>query len=149
VVVCGVFFGLSSRWIRCLPRCCLSFAKTGNAPEEFDFRQHFLAGHKQIALENAALRQQLAILKREQPRPKLHYRDRLFWIFLMKIWKQWRTALIIVRPATVVSCEVKSRDGIIVAPGNVGDTELEESSDHFIAIPSTNPTTRERAFSRI
>ncbi|PYS40709.1 MAG: hypothetical protein DMG14_09710 [Acidobacteria bacterium] len=61
-----------------------------------------LAGHKQIALENAALRQQLAILKREQPGPKLHYRDRLFWIFLMKIWKQWRTALVIVQPATVV-----------------------------------------------
>src|SRR6267378_3615278 len=35
-----------------------------------------LAGHKQIALENAALRQQLAILKREQPRPKLRHRDR-------------------------------------------------------------------------
>jgi putative transposase len=62
-----------------------------------------LAGHKQIVLENVALRQQLAILKREQPRPKLHYRDRLFWIFLMKIWKQWRTALVIVQPATVIS----------------------------------------------
>ena len=62
-----------------------------------------LAGHKQIALENAALRQQLGILKREQPRPKLHYRDRLFWLVLMKIWKKWRTALVIVQPATVVS----------------------------------------------
>jgi putative transposase len=49
------------------------------------------------------LRQQLAILQREQPRPKLHYGDRLFWIFLMKIWKKWRTALVIVQPATVVS----------------------------------------------
>src|SRR5438093_9571032 len=62
-----------------------------------------LAGHTQIALENVALRQQLAILKREQHRPKLYYRDRLFWIFLMKIWKKWRTALVIVQPATVVS----------------------------------------------
>src|SRR5262245_71021 len=62
-----------------------------------------LAGYKQIALENAALRQQLVILKREQPRPKLHYRDRLFWIMLMKIWNKWRTALVIVQPATVVS----------------------------------------------
>jgi hypothetical protein len=44
-----------------------------------------LAGHTQIALENVALRQQLAILKSEQHRPKLYYRDRLFWIFLMKI----------------------------------------------------------------
>ena len=46
-----------------------------------------LAGHKQIALENAALRQQLVILKRQQPRPKLRHHDRLFWILLMKIWK--------------------------------------------------------------
>ena len=37
-----------------------------------------LAGHKEIALENAALRQQLMILKREQLRPKLRHRDRLF-----------------------------------------------------------------------
>src|SRR5437879_8636780 len=62
-----------------------------------------LAGHKEIALENAALRQQLTILKREQSRPKLRHRDRLFWIALMKIWKQWRTALVVVQPATVVS----------------------------------------------
>jgi putative transposase len=62
-----------------------------------------LVGHREIALENAALRQQLAILKRERPRPKIHHRDRLFWILLMKIWKQWRTALVIVQPATVVS----------------------------------------------
>jgi putative transposase len=62
-----------------------------------------LAGHKEIALENAALRQQLTIFKREQPRKKLRYRDRLFWTALMKIWKQWRTALVVVQPATVVS----------------------------------------------
>jgi putative transposase len=62
-----------------------------------------LAGHKEIALENAALRQQLTILKREQPRPKLRHLDRLFWIAMMKIWKQWRTALVVVQPATVVS----------------------------------------------
>src|SRR5438034_8067049 len=62
-----------------------------------------LAGHKQIALENAALRQQLTIFKRTQPRPKLRHHDRVFWIVLMKIWKQWRTGLVIVQPATVVS----------------------------------------------
>jgi hypothetical protein len=62
-----------------------------------------LAGHKQVALENVALRQQLAILKRERPRPKLFHGDRPFWLLLMKIWKEWRTALVIVEPATVVS----------------------------------------------
>jgi hypothetical protein len=57
-----------------------------------------LDSHKQIALENAALRQQLTILKRRQPRPKLRHHDRRFWIVLMKIWKQWRTVLVIVQP---------------------------------------------------
>jgi putative transposase len=69
----------------------------------FRFIILILAGHKEIALENAALRQQLTILKREQPRPKLQHRHRLFCIALMKIWKRWRTALGVVQPATVVS----------------------------------------------
>ena len=34
--------------------------------------------------------------------------------------------------------EVKSRDGIIVALGNEGDSDLIESSDHFIPVPPTN-----------
>src|SRR5215467_8820560 len=39
-----------------------------------------LGGQKQVALENAALRQQLAVFKRNVPRPKLNNRDRLFWM---------------------------------------------------------------------
>jgi glucosamine--fructose-6-phosphate aminotransferase (isomerizing) len=34
--------------------------------------------------------------------------------------------------------EVKSRDGIIVSVGNENETDLVESSDHYIPIPSTN-----------
>src|ERR1051326_130479 len=37
------------------------------------------------------------------PGPSFVTRDRLFWILPMKIWKEWRTALVIVQPATVVS----------------------------------------------
>ena len=44
-----------------------------------------LAGQKQVALENAALRQQLAVFKRNVPRPKVNNRDRLFWIGLYMI----------------------------------------------------------------
>jgi hypothetical protein len=36
-------------------------------------------GHRQLALENLALRQQLAVYKRTVPRPKLRTTDRLFW----------------------------------------------------------------------
>src|SRR5229473_3187781 len=61
-------------------------------------------GQKQVALENAALRQQLAIFKREVKRPRLRGRDRLFWIGLRTIWKDWKSALVIVRPETVIGC---------------------------------------------
>ena len=60
-----------------------------------------LGGQKQIALENAAMRQQLAVFKRDVKRPRLSLWDRLFWIGLMMLWKDWRSALVVVRPGTV------------------------------------------------
>lgn len=59
-------------------------------------------GHRAVALENLALRQQLGALKRHVKRPTLRRRDRLFWIVLAKTWPSWRTDLIVVRPDTVV-----------------------------------------------
>ena len=55
-------------------------------------------GFETFALENAALRQQLAVFKRNVPRPKLNNRDRLFWIGLCLVWQDWKSALIFVRP---------------------------------------------------
>jgi putative transposase len=62
-----------------------------------------LGGHQQVALENAALRQQLGVFKRDVKRPRLHRWDRLFWIGMRTIWKDWKSALVIVRPETVIS----------------------------------------------
>ena len=59
-------------------------------------------GHRAVALENLALRQQLAVFKRTVRRPQLHHRDRLFWMLLANAWRDWRTALTIVHPDTVV-----------------------------------------------
>jgi hypothetical protein len=59
-------------------------------------------GHRAVALENLALRQQLAALTRTVKRPHLRKRDRLFWILLAKGWREWRTALVVVQPDTVV-----------------------------------------------
>lgn len=59
-------------------------------------------GHRAVALENLALRQQLAVFTRTVPRPGLRHRDRLFWVLFAHAWRDWRTALIIVRPDTVV-----------------------------------------------
>ena len=59
-------------------------------------------GHRAVALENLALRQQLAVFKRTAKRPQLGHRDRLFWMLLANAWRDWRTALIVVHPDTVV-----------------------------------------------
>jgi putative transposase len=55
-----------------------------------------------LALENLALRQQLAVLKEKNPRPRLSRADRVFWLFLSKYWTEWRETLHIVQPATVI-----------------------------------------------
>ncbi len=55
-----------------------------------------------LALENLALRQQVAVLKQQRPRPPLTRMDRAFWVALQQTWKHWAAALIIVQPDTVV-----------------------------------------------
>ena len=54
-----------------------------------------------LALENLALRQQVAIMKRSAKRPRLRNRDRLFWILLARLWRNWQESLIIVKPETI------------------------------------------------
>ena len=61
-----------------------------------------LRGHRELVFENLALRQQLAALHRTTKHARLRARDRLFWIALARSWRNWRTALIVVQPDTVV-----------------------------------------------
>jgi hypothetical protein len=61
-----------------------------------------VGGHRQLALENLALRQQLAVYKRLAPRTTLRPADRLFWTGLARVWTSWRQALVIVSPDTVL-----------------------------------------------
>ena len=58
--------------------------------------------HRELALDNLALRQQLAVWKAREPRPWLTEMDRLFWVFLSRVWTNWRQSLHVVRPETVV-----------------------------------------------
>ena len=55
-----------------------------------------------LLLENLALRQQLADLKRTHPRPRLSPLDRLFWVLARRFWSAWKQALLLVTPETVV-----------------------------------------------
>jgi putative transposase len=62
----------------------------------------FVGFRTNLALEILALRQQVAVLKRKRPRPKLNCLDRLFWTVLRKLWSPWSEVLLIVKPETVV-----------------------------------------------
>ncbi len=68
------------------------------------FRMVWLFGknHRGVVLENLALRQQLSIYKRKHKRPRFVGRDRWFWVTLSVLWKDWRRALVVVHPDTVV-----------------------------------------------
>jgi hypothetical protein len=56
-----------------------------------------------LALENLALRQQLAASTRTLKRPRLKPGERAFWVALSKIWRDWHSPLVLVKPATVIA----------------------------------------------
>ena len=59
--------------------------------------------HRSLVFENLALRQQLAVYRRTRPKPTVRWSDRLFWVGLRLAWPDWKSALVIVRPATVIA----------------------------------------------
>jgi putative transposase len=62
----------------------------------------FFRSRHDTALEILALRQQVAVLKRKRPRPRLNHLDRLFWTTLRHVWSRWAEVLVVVKPETVV-----------------------------------------------
>ena len=62
-----------------------------------------LRDRSDLVAENLLLRQQLAVLARPtRKRPRLRARDKLFWVLVRWLWRDWRRHLILVRPETVV-----------------------------------------------
>lgn len=62
-----------------------------------------LKSRRDLIIENLVLRQQLSTLKAARPRPRLTTVDRLFWVMLRRIWSRWASALIILKPETVIN----------------------------------------------
>ena len=58
--------------------------------------------HRALAVENLVLRQQLAVLKKCTPRPRLTDAERVFWVMLSRVWSDWREPVQIVQPETVL-----------------------------------------------
>jgi len=61
-----------------------------------------------MQIEIVALRHQLAVLQRRaEKRARLGTADRLLWVWLSRVWAQWRSALVIVKPETVIAWQRK------------------------------------------
>ncbi len=56
-----------------------------------------------LQLEILALRHQLSVLQRSLKKPNLTVTDRLLWAWLCGVWRDWKSALVIVKPETVVA----------------------------------------------
>ena len=54
---------------------------------------------RDLVLENLALRHQLAMCSR---RPRVRNADRALWAQLLRRWGEWRSALVVLEPATVI-----------------------------------------------
>src|SRR5215813_4864715 len=65
------------------------------------FRAYFQS-RADLQVEILALRHQIVVLQRRTPKPKLRPADRRFWVGLSQFWSRWRSALSIVKPATVI-----------------------------------------------
>ena len=56
-----------------------------------------------LQLEVLTLRHQLQVLQRTRPRRmRLDKADRWLWMLLSRVWTEWRSALVIVQPETVI-----------------------------------------------
>jgi putative transposase len=57
-----------------------------------------------LQLEILALRHQLHIVNRSRPqRLRLTHVDRMLWVWLSEVWDEWRAAVVIVKPETVLA----------------------------------------------
>ena len=59
-----------------------------------------------LQLEVLALRHQLQVLNRSRrpQRLRLAAADRLLWVWMSRVWTEWRANLVIVKPETVIAC---------------------------------------------
>jgi hypothetical protein len=72
-----------------------------------------LRTRRSLLLENLVLRQQLAVMKRRHPRPRLDLLDKLFWVAVRRFWSGWqrnRVALAQGRIPFVLEADFQSQE---------------------------------------
>ena len=72
-----------------------------------------------LQLENLALRHQIGLLQTSAAgRTKLTSGDRLLWTCLSRLWRDWRSALAIVKPETVIGYNLEQN--VVPKPSVLG-----------------------------
>ena len=88
---------------------------------------------RSLFVENLALRQQISVLKRRHPRPRLTPFDRLFWVTARRAWSSWKQSLIIVTPeAWFAGTELGSASIGAFSPGFAAAPAERESLKRFV-----------------
>jgi hypothetical protein len=71
-----------------------------------------------LIAENFCLRQQLLVLRRRHPRPRLSNADRRFWILASRWFSAWRNSLLIVKGSKLAATGLEGLlDVAIFSPG--------------------------------
>ena len=81
-------------------------------------RTLFLSRHA-LALENLALRQQIATFKDKRPRPPLDGIDRAFWIGLREVWAGWLAT----RQPEFLACHVSAARPLVPSDARINNEE--------------------------
>src|SRR5712691_4179674 len=68
------------------------------------FLRSFVRRDSELLLENLALRHQLQVVLRSNPKPRLRNWDRILWLWIRRFFPgSWKRHLVVVRPETVIS----------------------------------------------
>jgi putative transposase len=85
-----------------------------------------------LHLEVLALRHQVQIVQRSRPRRlRLAKVDRYLWAWLARAWGDWRTAVVIVKPETVIAWSAKA--SACSGHGRVADATADRPSSLILA----------------
>jgi len=100
--------------------------------------------HRKMLILILAQRNQIVVLKRSVKKPKIKERDRFLWMFLSKVWAEWKDHLAIVQPNTVLTWRArKFKDywrKLSKPKGQVGrPTILKEHIEFIKKISSDHP----------
>ncbi|MGZ3628824.1 MAG: hypothetical protein ACXVDN_14310 [Ktedonobacteraceae bacterium] len=78
------------------------WTKPHSAPLLLGMIADLAKGKSELLVENALLRQQLIILRRQVKRPACKNSDRFLLVFLARMVRTWKQALFIVQPETLL-----------------------------------------------